>query len=379
MMSIASFVDAVYDCYNKSVIIAEEDQQLPPKDVFEEVFHVLLHVSCMREEGRFPSFRVCFVEPDSAFLNTYIYAHALLFQDPIPFNTRELHRLAPALNPNMSYLMLDTSDHPFSIIGIMASYTTWEKIMTRELTTGNRMPQIPNIHVNGPGDLRICFGEASIVNYRSGHCVFFRTDTFTSTLIASQLAKDSIVPEAERLQLLHRLLWHMNNSDHGAAIMIVPSAESCMDFVDIKYPLSSSYLFGDDNRSVRISGKARDKEIITYVDMIAKLTSVDGGVILTKNFDLVGFGAETLIDKMKNILPSMCFMSHDNTEDKSKHFKDHGMRHRAGYRFCNAVEGSVAFIISQDGSIEACTKYNGNVVVYDNVALPLLNNQMPAL
>ena len=48
------------------------------------------------------------------------------------------------------------------------------------------------------------------------------------------------------------------------------------------------------------------------------------------------------------------------------------MRHRAAYRFCNVVEGSVAFVISQDGSIEACTKHGGKVVVYDNIALPMM-------
>ena len=68
----------------------------------------------------------------------------------------------------------------------------------------------------------------------------------------------------------------------------------------------------------------------------------------------------------------MCFIKYDGREDTTKHFKDHGMRHRAGYRFVDAVEGSVAFIISQDGIIEACTKHDGKVIVYDNVALPLL-------
>jgi hypothetical protein len=48
------------------------------------------------------------------------------------------------------------------------------------------------------------------------------------------------------------------------------------------------------------------------------------------------------------------------------------MRHSAGYRFCSAVPGSVAFVISQDGVIEACTKHDGKVVVYDNVALPMI-------
>lgn len=68
----------------------------------------------------------------------------------------------------------------------------------------------------------------------------------------------------------------------------------------------------------------------------------------------------------------MCFISYNNKVNKLKTFKDQGMRHRSAYRFCSAVEGSVAFIISQDGTIEACTKHDGSVVVYDNVALPLI-------
>jgi hypothetical protein len=70
--------------------------------------------------------------------------------------------------------------------------------------------------------------------------------------------------------------------------------------------------------------------------------------------------------------PAMQFMEYDNTENTRKQFKDNGMRHRAGYRFCSAVPDSVAFIISQDGTIEACTQHDGKVVVYDNVALPLV-------
>ena len=68
----------------------------------------------------------------------------------------------------------------------------------------------------------------------------------------------------------------------------------------------------------------------------------------------------------------MCFLDYNDKENTSKHFKDNGMRHRAGYRFCSAVPDSVAFVISQDGTIEACTQHDGKVVVYDNVALPLV-------
>lgn len=136
--------------------------------------------------------------------------------------------------------------------------------------------------------------------------------------------------------------------------------------------MPSNFLFEMEKKAGRTTEKVREKEIITYADLIAKFTSVDGSVVLTKDLDLLGFGAETIMDNMDSKHPSMCFLGYDNQEDRSKKFKDHGMRHRAGYRFCNAVDGSVVFIISQDGTIEACTKHDGRVIVYDNVALPML-------
>ena len=131
-------------------------------------------------------------------------------------------------------------------------------------------------------------------------------------------------------------------------------------------------MFDDGSRPEPLSAKAKEKEITTYADLIARLTNVDGSVVLTKDLELLGFGAEILVDEMKSRLPEMCFIGYDNKEQTYKTFKDHGMRHRAGYRFCDAVKGSVAFIISQDGMVEACTKNDGKVYVYDNVALPLL-------
>ena len=45
------------------------------------------------------------------------------------------------------------------------------------------------------------------------------------------------------------------------------------------------------------------------------------------------------------------------------------MRHRSCFKFCSAVEGTVALIASHDGFIKACTQHDGKVVVYDNVSV----------
>lgn len=373
MNGLRAFVDAIFEYESTAEALHhfEEDQRQPSGEILEEVCQILLNVSCMREEGRFPTFRVCFISPDSDLLHAYLYSHVLLFKKPMEFNSRNLHRLAPALNPAMSYLVLDVRERPFKTVGIIASYTAWEKILTRELTSGIRMPRIPNILVSGPGELNACYGETSIVNYFAGKCVFFRTNTFSSTLVADQLSNGTNVPEKERLQLLHMILWRVSNYGHGAAILIVPDEESCREYVDLKYQLKTPYLFDDEYGLDIHSLKAREKDLVTYAGFIAKLTSVDGSVVLTKDLDLLGFGAETLVDKMGSKHPELCFVRYDDTEDRSRQFKDQGMRHRAAYRFCYAVEESVAIVVSQDRSIEACTKHNGRVYVYDNVSLPM--------
>ncbi len=372
MNEISTFVQTIYDYFDRMGTRLEEDQQLPPYNVLEKICHILLNVSTMPEELRYPSFRVCFIDPNSDLLDVYLYSHTLLFEEPIDFNMKELHRLAPALNADMSYLMLDISDADYKIIGINASYTTWENIIVRESTSGNRMPKIPNIYLKGPGALDACLGESTLVSYRSGICGFFRTDTFTSSLVADELRNGSSVSEENRLKVLYRILWKIQQYSHGGHLYIVPSEESCKRYVSIKYRLPSAFAFGSMEKLSYYPNAVSDKAIITYADLLAKLTAIDGAVILNKDLDLIGFGAEIIISNSEHGAPQLRFIGYNNEEKPNKRYNDNGMRHRACYRFCHNVENSVAIIMSQDGSVESCTRKDGKVIVYDSVALPLL-------
>ena len=372
MNGIGSFVDAF--CYRFGSISGalEEDQRLPPREILEDICHVLLNVSTMREEGRFPSFRVCFIRPDSELLSTYIYSHASLFDAPLEFSEKELYRLAPALNADISYLLLDISGKEYKITGILSAFTIWEKIIIREVSIGNRLPRIPNIYVKGAGELEACFGESPIVDYKSGASVIFRTNTFITTLAAKQLRNGSNRTQEERLRLIYRILWRIRQYRHGALLYIVPSADACEKYLDIKYKLPIRYLFGSEERSSQAAEVRKAKDGITYAELIAKFSAVDGAVVLTKDLDLVGFGAETLVDSVSRKHPRMRFVEYDDSVNSKKTFHDNGMRHRACYYLCDNVEDAVSVIISQDGIVKVCTKSDGEVIVYDNVALPLL-------
>lgn len=369
---LSTFIDAYAELYDRQGCCGEEAQALPPKDVLMEVCDTLLDVSCMREEGRFSRFRVCFLKPEHTnFLDGYLYAHKLDFKHPVPFTIGALHKLAPAVNPAMSYLILDTSSRPYTITGIVASYTTWEKLIIGEKSGGNRMPQIPNFLVTGPGELEACYGETPLVGYSFGHNVISRTDVFENSLISDLLRANTKLDYEEWKHILYRVLWHVEKYAHGGTLLFVPSYTACAKYVDVKYHLPAKCMFGEEDSIVEVSNVAREKEAVSYADFLSKLTTVDGAVLLTHNFDLIGFGTEILTDKMDSKQPNMLFYNSNNTVNKKAKFTDNGTRHRSAYRFADAVEGAVSVVVSQDGIIKACTKHDGKVVVFNNIALAL--------
>ncbi len=372
MQEIMNFVDSFCDYYNKNVFITEDEQVLPSKEVLNSVCSTLLNASCIRDELRFSSFRVCFLPEDADYLDTFVYAHRLRLEKPIPFTVEGLHKLAPAINPEMSYLCVDTSRTPFTVTGIIASYTSWEKMSIGDKSDGNRMPMIPNLYVKSPGEIDGCFGEKTLVSYSFGKTVISRPDVFISGYVANELRNGSDVPQEELCQFLSRVLWRVDSYEHGGAILIVPSEEVCKKYVGIKYKLPCKYLYEEDKSLITISQKAREKELSSYADFIAKLTTVDGAVLLTKNLDLIGFGVEILTDKMGKREPAMCFLKNDDTDDETKRFNDNGTRHRSGYRFAYEVDHSVVIICSQDGAMKACTKKDERVVVYNNISFSLI-------
>ena len=369
MVELKDFINEIYELANNSAYPLEKEQEFPERCILEKVCKILLNASTMREEGRYSEFRVCFIDSESSFLDAYIYSHVVLFDAPIPFSTKEIHRLAPAMSPDISYLMLDITGESVNIIGIIAAYTNWEQIQLKEIEKGNRMPKIPNILVAGPGELKACLGEAPVVSFQWGDLVHYRTDTFDSTLIARVLMEGSVVSEENRIRFLSRVLKNVLSYGHGGHIYIVPNESDGLGNTRIKYNLPCKFMFSDDNRSA--DERNIDKDLITYADLISKFTTVDGAVVLTRNLELLGFGAQTLLSTVEDEDPEMRFIDYDNTENRNKKYNDNGMRHRACYSFCNSLEGAVAIIVSHDGFIKACTKHEGKVVVYDSVSLPV--------
>lgn len=368
---VLQFVDEIYKDYGQYSENLEKDQMLPAKESLYDVCRVLLNASCLPEEGRYSTFRVCFISPDSEYLDSYIYSRVFLFSDRIEFRKENLHKLSPAINAEISYLMLDVTKKPYSMIGILAAHTAlFENLMTFS-SGGTRMPRIPNVMVRKPGKLEFCCGETPLICYSAGEVSHFRTDTFTSTLVADQLRNGSTIEERDRLSFLYKIINLIHSYEHGGHVCIVPNDTPLRNIIDVKYKLPAPFLA--ENREEHLSIESvKKKDISVYADIVARLSCVDGGVVINKNMGLIGFGAQAIVDLTNIAPPKMRFITFDDRFDEGKKFNDNGMRHRACYRFCEIVDDSVAVIFSQDGSIEACTKFEGEVMVYQDVAIPMI-------
>ena len=119
MTDMYQFVDEIFKDYGRYSDNFEEDQMLPSRESLLDVCRVLLNASCLPEEGRYSTFRVCFISPDSEYLDSYIYSHVYLFSEPMELTTGKLHKLSPALNAEISYLMLDVTKKPQGLLQIL--------------------------------------------------------------------------------------------------------------------------------------------------------------------------------------------------------------------------------------------------------------------
>jgi DisA bacterial checkpoint controller nucleotide-binding len=108
-----------------------------------------------------------------------------------------------------------------------------------------------------------------------------------------------------------------------------------------------------------------DEGLFEFGYRIASLGAVDGAVVMTKRFEILGFGAEIAGD-----LPAVINVRRavDLEADTfvTELVDSVGTRHRSAYRFCNAVPDAVAVVVSQDGSVQFVNRHHDSVTYWDH-------------
>ena len=92
------------------------------------------------------------------------------------------------------------------------------------------------------------------------------------------------------------------------------------------------------------------------------LAGVDGAVVLTQTFNILGFGGEIRCE-----MPDHCqveeYHHHSSNCGAWCDIEQFGMRHRSALKLCASLPGATAFVLSQDGGVALVWATEGKVMI----------------
>lgn len=346
---------------------------------------------------------------------------------PRPYTIAEVNRLAPAAELTRILMCIDNvSNDPqkpdLRIWAMLDVGENWWKYIRHEITGGYTPPPHLTISSSCPGELSLSVQGEVIMTLRNGQILypvsdvlgsgpiakFFESakhDLYNDTLASLHQTKwsDEATDEDYPLRFynffLERILFYIREKQHGGMIIIIPKSidktdTRITDRLNIKYSCSYDYIWGllvnslvtrhkyydsffslwdekkavtqdlfQENSILSEEKEGLDEALGDAAQAVTALTSVDGAVVMTDRFHILGFGAEVIAisPSLKQIVISA----------EPEHFRapieSYGTRHRAAFRFCSSFEDSVTFVVSKDGGVKAVKRVGSDVILWPDI------------
>ena len=399
----------------KRVRASWPDDAYPLPRRLEALLDTAYHASFLRDEERPVTCRILVQPPEllPADAGPPAGLLPLLFTTPRAFDEHELRRLSPAANVNRALIGVDDTDDRLVTWGVIQSGPRWLQAAQGGRAKEPAMPRCLVIRVVRPGHLVVSCGSKLVAELRGGLLPDFTLDVFQSewlpaafgeargvmaaehealgsALVPNQVAADLTRYVAQ--QMIKRMVATMRGAHHGGLLVIGPPSCVAENFLQTKYtfcdcPARRRFrtlvlaILETIAERAGVSGHAPDAELyrldtdsrIAELDeglfemshLIAALADVDGAVVLSKRFEILGFGAEIAGDlpRVPEVRRGLDLEADAFTTEVVEGV---GTRHRSAYRFCGAVEGSLAIVVSQDGGVRFVTKHRGAVTYWDH-------------
>jgi hypothetical protein len=388
----------------------------PLPSSLEALLDVAYHASLMRNEERPVACRILLAPrsslpmedgPPVGLLPVAFTASRRLDED-------ELRRVSPAANFYRALVAVEeTTAGELSAWGLLQSGPRWMQPSRGGRAREPIMPRSLVVRIVRPGHLVVGCGNQEIAELRGGRLSDFTLDLFRSAWLPALFAAERETMAAEHSgaatpalepavamaltgvlaqQMIKRVIATVRASHHGGTVLAVPAdcpgerylhpryafddapprrrfrslVLACLERLarraaDTGRPASpESYLHEDDGLIAEL-----DDGLFEWSHLIAALSQVDGAVVLTKRFELLGFGAE-----IAGGLPAVTHVRRglDLEADSfaTEIVDDVGTRHRSAYRLSEALPGALAIVVSQDGSVRFVNQHRGFVTYWEH-------------
>ena len=405
--------------------------QPPSHAALEQLITICYQASLLREESRAVTFRLILAEPAlfPCDQGPPDGLHCLRFSQTRPFNALEARRLSPAANFYRSLIgvCLDEKREQPRIWGILHSGLRWLQNAHGGRGRIQTLPPALVLSITGPGRVTIGFGSELIGQTEGGIFtkqipnVFeakwmrnsfdaVRNELFehhTKARTSSGAAWASLDPMLIRVISQHaikRLISALRGAHHGATILFLPTEllgefTEANRYVDLKYRFAEgeprsrfrTLVVNIMNRVAELHAgsagvigwteyalsndehlAAFDEAIFEMAYLVAGCAEVDGAVLLTKAFELLGFGGE-ISGELPGVVSVRRALDLEGDEAEEEFTESVGTRHRSAYRLCLAVPEAMAIVISQDGAVRFVKNRHGAVTYWDQASTTSLD------
>lgn len=368
-----------------------EAQPLP--HALDSILDIAYHASFLRDEERPVTCRLMIVSPSE--LHTHSGPPASLL--PLAFGTKrelseiELRSLSPAVKYHRALIAIEETDDGSRIWGLVQSGTRWlEAVHGGRHSVPPPMPSALVINIMRPGHLSVLCGAVTLAELRGGVLTDFTLDVFISNWLGGVFITErgelaALAPHAGAAelakyatqQMVKRAISTMRAAHHGGTIILVPPDRAESEFLHLKYA------FRDDSPRrrfrhllVEIMGQATlehpddlepdlDEAVFEMSNLIAALADVDGAVVLTKRFEVLGFGAE-IAGALPHVASVRRALDLEGTRFLEELVDGVGTRHRSAYRLIAGMPDALAIVVSQDGSVRFVTSAHGVVTYWEH-------------
>jgi len=383
-------------CEHQSRDSERQNRVIPSIEEFEILTDRMFRASLLQEEGDPILSSVAWVSKED-FNKFEIPKYraselTLVFDTPMEFEAKTIAKMNGIANGRTSVLLAHGTNRSPYIWGVCyfsPKSETIGYIPAGDNLTRHIVPDIPTVSISGIGSLQISRGEFMVGRIENGSFLPAHVEPlallgdFLYRLIGIEVDKklhrfqsqeDAQVARTY-LSCIEYIIEVLSQIKIGSTIIVVKDSDDVRKNFDSSWGVSGSLEVDKlqermiwysgakgPNSSAELFKLDVERALRNRLRNIVDLAKMDGALLLSPSFEVIGFGAKLKALKWKGIIEHGPLPYSEKQELLD--FSRLGTRHNSALNFVGEVEGAVALVSSSDGPIRGITKNEQGRVVY---------------
>jgi hypothetical protein len=312
---------------------------LPDTTTIQAIVDAAFWSSLRREEGFIPKISLAFLSPQET-------KNAMLFERPLPLDPGVLTKVAPAVERPGIHLGVWPGEQGLAVWGATRAVPSLcfvvevaaPGLIVIKHHSSETMGKFVNVAVLEGDQVKIVDERAAAIP----DC---------PALLTALLGSESPAAWVHSVNVLVQLAVSMRAHGRGGLLLIVPASDGpWRESIVSPIPYAVSPPFSD---LAELANSPSDdtRRILRTVDAVAGLSAVDGAVVLTKQYEVLGFGAK-ITRRRGHALVEQVIVT-EPIEGGEATFvhpeKLGGTRHLSAAQFVQDQQDCAALVASQDG------------------------------